>query len=330
MRPVFAAAKKSPGRLVFCEGEDERVLRAVQVVVDEGVAKPILIARPEVLNPRIEKFGLRIRPGRDFEMVNPNADPRFRDYWQEYYALVQRKGVSVEYAKREVTRRTTLIGALMVRRGDADAMLCGTIAEHSLHLGYIANVIGLRRGASQFAAMNMLILPKRTLFICDTYVNPDPTAAQLAEITMLAADQVRRFGIVPRIALLSHSNFGSSRNPSAQKMGAVREILEQKAAHLEVEGEMHGDAALNEEIRMRLFPNSRLKGEANLLIMPTLDAANISFNLLKIAAGEGITVGPMLLGAAKPVHILTPTATVRRLVNMAALASVDAASQSHI
>ncbi|HKQ25863.1 MAG TPA: NADP-dependent malic enzyme [Burkholderiales bacterium] len=326
MRPVFAVAKKNPSRVVFCEGEDERVLRAVQVVVDEGVAKPILVGRPEVLNPRIEKFGLRIRPGRDFEMVNPNSDPRFRDYWQEYHALVQRKGVSVEYAKREVMRRTTLIGALMVRRGDADAMLCGTIAEHALHLAYVSNVIGLRKGVNQFAAMNMLILPKRTLFICDTYVNPDPTAAQLAEITMLAADEVQRFGIVPRIALLSHSNFGSSRSPSAQKMSAVREILEQKGPHLEVEGEMHGDAALNEEIRMRIFPNSRLKGEANLLIMPTLDAANISFNLLKITAGEGITVGPMLLGAAKPVHILTPTATVRRLVNMAALASVDAAS----
>jgi malate dehydrogenase (oxaloacetate-decarboxylating)(NADP+) len=327
MRPVFAAAKKSPRRVVFCEGEDERVLRAVQVVVDEGLAKPILIARPEVLTPRIEKFGLRIRPGYDFEMVNPNSDPRFRDYWQEYYALVQRKGVSEEHAKREVTRRTTLIGSLMVRRGDADAMLCGTIAEHSLHLGYVANVIGLRKGVSQFAAMNMLILPKRTLFICDTYVNPDPTAAQLAEITMLAADEVQRFGIVPKIALLSHSNFGSTRNPSAQKMSAVRELLGQKAPHLEVEGEMHGDAALNEEIRMRIFPNSRLKGEANLLIMPTLDAANISFNLLKITSGEGITVGPMLLGAAKPVHILTPTASVRRLVNMAALASVDAAWQ---
>jgi len=330
MRPVFAVAKKNPSRVVFCEGEDERVLRAVQVVVDEGVARPILIARPEVLNPRIEKFGLRIRPGRDFEMVNPNSDPRFRDYWQEYYALVQRKGVSMEYARREVTRRTTLIGALMVRRGDADAMLCGTIAEHSLHLGYVANVIGLRKGVNQFAAMNMLILPKRTLFICDTYVNPDPTATQLAEIAMLAADEVQRFGIVPKIALLSHSNFGSSRNPSAQKMSAAREILEQKAPHLEVEGEMHGDAALDEDIRMRLFPNSRLKGEANLLIMPTLDAANISFNLLKITAGEGITVGPMLLGAAKPVHILTPTASVRRLVNMAALASVDALSQRQI
>jgi malate dehydrogenase (oxaloacetate-decarboxylating)(NADP+) len=312
-------------RVVFCEGEDERVLRAVQAVVDEGVAKPILIARPEVLNPRIEKYGLRIRPGRDFEMVNPNSDPRFRDYWQEYYALVQRKGISAEYAKREVTRRTTLIGALMVRRGDADAMLCGTIAQFSLHVDYIANVIGLRKGVNQFAAMNMLILPKRTLFICDTYVNPDPTAEQIAEMTIMAAEEVQRFGIVPKVALLSHSNFGASRHPSAQKMSKAREILEERAPQLEVEGEMHGDAALDEDIRMRIFPNSRLKGEANLLIMPTLDAANIAFNLLKISAGDGITVGPILLGAAKPVHILTPTATVRRLVNMAALVSVDAA-----
>ena len=324
MKPVFTMAKKNPTRVVFCEGEDERVLRAVQVVVDEGVAKPILIARPEVLNPRIEKYGLRIRPGKDFECVNPNSDPRFRDYWQEYYALVQRKGISIEYAKREVTRRTTLIGALMVRRGDADAMLCGTIAQFSLHVDYVANVIGLRKGATLFAAMNMLILPRRTLFICDTYVNPDPTAEQVAEIAMMAAEEVARFGITPKIALLSHSNFGSSRHPSAQKMSAARDILEQRAPQLEVEGEMHGDAALDEELRLRIFPNSRLKGEANLLIMPTLDAANIAFNLLKISAGEGITVGPILLGAAKPVHILTPTATVRRLVNMAALASVDA------
>ena len=223
-----------------------------------------------------------------------------------------------------MTRRTTLIGALMVRRGDADAMLCGTIAQFSLHVDYIANVIGLRKGATLFAAMNMLILPKRTLFICDTYVNPDPTAEQVAEIAMMAAEEVARFGIVPKVALLSHSNFGSSRHPSALKMSMARDILEQRAPQLEVDGEMHGDAALDEEIRLGIFPNSRLKGEANLLIMPTLDAANIAFNLLKMSAGEGITVGPILLGAAKPVHILTPTATVRRLVNMAALASVDA------
>ncbi|HWQ37766.1 MAG TPA: NADP-dependent malic enzyme [Burkholderiales bacterium] len=326
MKPVFAAAKKNPKRVVFCEGEEERVLRAVQVVVDESLARPILVARPEVLNPRIEKYGLRLRPGRDFELVNPNSDPRFRDYWQEYYGIMQRKGVTVEYAKREVTRRTTLIGALMVRRGDADAMLCGTIAQFSVHLEYVSNVIGRRKGVNQFAAMNMLILPKRTLFICDTYVNHDPAAEQIAEITVLAAEEVMRFGIVPKIALLSHSNFGSSRAASAAKMSRAVEILNEKAPHLEVEGEMHGDAALDEQIRMRIFPNSRLKGGANLLIMPNLDAANIAFNLLKVTAGEGITIGPMLLGAAKPVHILTPTATVRRLVNMAALASVDATS----
>jgi malate dehydrogenase (oxaloacetate-decarboxylating)(NADP+) len=326
MKPVFAAAKKNPRRVVFCEGEEERVLRAVQVVVDEGLAQPILVARPEVLGPRVEKYGLRIRPGRDFELVNPNSDPRFRDYWQEYHGIMQRKGVSVEYAKREVTRRTTLIGALMVRRGDADAMICGTLAQFSVHMDYVANVIGRRNGVNQFAAMNMLILPRRTVFICDTYVNQDPTAEQLAEITVLAAEEVQRFGIVPKIALLSHSNFGSSRSASAAKMSRALEILNERAPNLEAEGEMHGDAALDEQIRARIFPNSRLKGEANLLIMPNLDAANIAFNLLKITTGEGITIGPILLGAARAVHILTPTATVRRLVNMTALASVDAAS----
>ncbi|HZP91864.1 MAG TPA: NADP-dependent malic enzyme [Burkholderiales bacterium] len=326
MKPVFAAAKKNPKRVVYCEGEDERVLRAVQVVVDEGLAKPIVIGRPEVVQPRIERFGLRVRAGRDFELVNPNSDPRFHDYWQEYYAIMQRKGVSMDYARREVTRRTTVIGALMVRRGDADAMICGTTAQFPVHMEYVSNVIGLRKGVNQFAAMNMLILPKRTVCICDTYVNLEPTPEQIAEITMLAAEEVLRFGIVPKVALLSHSNFGSSRTPSAMRMSRAREILEQKAPNLEFEGEMHGDAALDEQIRMRIFPNSRLKGEANLLIMPNLDAANIAFNLLKTTVGEGITIGPILLGAAKPVHILTPTATVRRLVNMGALASVDAGS----
>ena len=327
MKPVFEAAKKNPKRVVYCEGEDQRVLHAVQVVVDEGLARPIVIGRPEIVVARLEKLGLRVRPGKDFELVNPNSDPRFRDYWQRYHNLMQRRGVSVEVAKREVIRRTTLIAALMVRQNDADALLCGTYGEHATHLNYIANVIGLRPGAKQFAAMNLVLLPERTLFLCDTYVNPDPTAEQLAEITMLAAEEVRRFGLAPKVALLSHSNFGSARTPSAQKMSRVRELLEQLAPHLEVEGEMHGDAALSEEIRMQVFPNSRLKGEANLLIMPTLDAANISFNLLKVVAGEGITVGPILLGAAKPCHILTPTATVRRLVNMTALSVVDAGAQ---
>ena len=327
MKPVFDAAKQRPKRVVYCEGEDQRVLHAVQTVVDEGLARPILIGRPEVVDARLEKLGLRVRSGRDFELVNPNDDPRFPGYWQLYHRLMQRKGVSVEVAKREVIRRPTLIGALMVKQNEADAMLCGTYGEHSMHLSYIANVIGLRPGVKQFAAMNLLLLDERTLFICDTYVNPDPSAEQLAEIAMLAAEEVQRFGLTPKVALLSHSNFGSSRTPSAQKMSRVRELLEHSAPHLEVEGEMHGDAALSPEIRLRLFPNSRLKEEANLLIMPTLDAANISFNLLKVIAGEGITVGPVLLGAAKTCHILTPTATVRRLVNMTALAAVDAGSQ---
>jgi malate dehydrogenase (oxaloacetate-decarboxylating)(NADP+) len=326
MRPVFDAARRNPRRVVYCEGEDQRVLHAVQVVVDEGLARPIVIGRPEVVNARIEKAGLRIEPDKDFELVNPNADPRFREYWRLYYELMMRKGVSEEVAKREVVRRTTLIGALMVRQGEADALLCGTYGLYTTHLNYIANVIGLRPGVSQFAAMNLLLLQSRTVFICDTYVNPDPTAEQLAEIAVLAAQEVQRFGLAPKIALLSHSSFGSARTPSAQKMSRVRELLERMAPQLEVEGEMHGDAALSEEIRMQVFPQSRLEGEANLLIMPTLDAANISFNLLKVVAGEGITVGPILLGAARPCHILTPTATVRRLVNMTALAAVDAAA----
>ena len=327
MKPVFDAAKKKPKRVVYCEGEDQRVLHAVQVVVDERIARPVVVGRPEVVNPRLEKLGLRMRAGKDFDLVNPNSDPRFPNYWQLYYSLMQRKGVSVEVAKREVIRRTTLIGALMVKQGDADAMICGTYGEHSTHLNYISSVIGLRPGVKQYAAMNLLLLEDRTIFICDTYVNPDPTAEQLAEITLLAAEEVQRFGLTPKIALLSHSNFGSARTPSAQKMSRTRELLEQLAPHLEVEGEMHGDAALSEEIRLHVFPNSRLKGEANLLIMPTLDAANISFNLLKVIAGEGITVGPILLGAARVCHIVTPTATVRRLVNLTALSVVDAGSQ---
>jgi len=327
MKPVFAAAKRSTARVVYAEGEDERVLRAVQVVVDEGLAKPILIGRPDVVVPRLERNGLRIRPGEDFELVNPNSDPRYRQYWQTYYELMQRKGVSVELAKRDVMRRTTLIAALMVRLGDADAMVCGTYAQHQQHLDVVSNVIGRKPGVKRFAAMNLLILPKRTLFICDTYVNQDPTAEEIAEMTFLAADEVRRFGLVPKVALCSHSNFGSMPSPSSAKMSRARELIAEADPLLEVEGEMHGDAALDEQIRLRLFPNSRLKGEANLLIMPTLDAANISFNLLKVVSGEGITVGPILLGAAKPVHIVTPTATVRRLVNMTALAVVDVTSQ---
>ena len=324
MKPVFLAAKQKPQRVVYCEGEDERVLRAVQIVVDEGLARPILIARPEVLENKIEKAGLRIRPHRDFELFDPNSDPRIEGYWKQYYEIMQRKGVSEEYANREASRRTTLIGALMVNNGDADAMLCGTIANFDIHLRHIDDVIGLRRGVSRYAAMNVLILPGRTIFICDTYVNINPDAEQIADITILAAEEVRRFGLVPNIALLSHSNFGTSRDISAQKMSLAREMIIERDPTLKVEGEMHGDAALDEQIRQKIFPNSQISGEANLLIMPNLDAANISFNLMKVTAGEGITIGPILLGPSKVVHVLTPTATVRRLVNMSALCSVDA------
>jgi len=335
MKPIFNAAKEGPRRrIVFAEGEDERMLRAAQVVVDEGLARLILVGRPAVVERRIERHGLRIRPGTDFELVNPESDPRYRDYWTEYHRLAERRGVSLQFAQMEMRRRHTLIGAMMVHRGDAEGMVCGTFGTYGLHLQYIDQVIGLRPGAKHFYAMNALMLPKRTVFICDTYVNLDPTAEQLAEMTALAAEVIRRFGVVPRAALLSHSSFGTSDAPSAQKMRTALELIRSLAPDLEIEGEMHGDAALNAELRLANFPRSRLKEEANLLIMPTLDAANIAFNLLKTAAGDGITIGPILLGAARPMHILTSSATVRRIVNMTALTVVDAnafgeASRTH-
>ena len=324
MKPLFAGAKESPKRIVYAEGEDERVLRAVQVVVDEGLAVPILIGRPSVIERRLEQFGLRMRSGKDYSLINPESDPRYRDYWTTYHRLTERKGVSQEYAKIEMRRRHTLIGAMMMYKGEADGMLCGTFGTHALHLQFIDQVIGLRPGVKHYAAMNALMLTDRTVFICDTYVTPDPTAENIAEMTVLAAEEVRRFGIQPKVALLSASNFGSVELPSARKMQAALAILRETAPDLEVEGEMHGDAAISAEIRMRVFPNSRLKGEANLLIMPTLDAANIAFNLLKTSAGDGVTVGPILLGAARAVHIVTPSASVRRIVNMTALTVVDA------
>ncbi len=323
MKPLFSAAKSAPRRVVYAEGEDERVLRAVQVVVDEGLAKPVLIGRPAVIERRLTQLGLRMRPGGDFDLVNPDDDPRYRDYWSTYHKLTERKGVSPEYAKIEMRRRNTLIGAMLMHKGQADAMLCGTFGAHALHLRYVEQVIGLRPGANHFAAMNALMLPKRMVFICDTYVTPDPDAEHIADMTILAAEEVRRFGMVPKVALLSGSNFGSVALPSAEKMRGALALLHERAPELEVEGEMHGDAALSEEIRLKVFPNSRLRGEANLLIMPTLDAANIAFNLLKTAAGDGVTIGPILLGAARTVHILTPSATVRRIVNMTALTVVD-------
>ncbi len=324
MKPLFSAAKAAPKRIVYAEGEDERVLRAVQIVADEGLARPTLIGRPSVVEQRIERLGLRVRPGRDFAVVNPENDPRYREYWKTYHKLTERKGVSPEYARVEMRRRNTLIGAMMMIKGEADGMLCGTFGTHALHLQYIEQVIGLRPGVKHYAAMNALILPNLTVFICDTYVTPDPDAEHVAEMTILAAEEIRRFGVTPKVALLSASNFGSIDMPSARKMQRALAILAERAPELEVEGEMHGDTALSDEIRQRVFPHSRLRGEANLLVMPTLDAANISFNLLKIASSENVTVGPILLGAARPVHILTPSATVRRIVNMTALIVADA------
>ncbi len=327
MKPIFAAAKKAPKRIVYAEGEDERVLRAVQVVVDEHLAKPILVGRPAVIEQRLARYGMRMKPGKHFEIINPEQDDRYREFWSAYYELTQRKGVSQAYAKIEMRRRLTLIGAMAIHLGEADGMLCGTFGTHQLHLHYIDQVLGLRRGVSTYAAMNALILPTRVIFIADTYVNADPTAQQLAEITLLAADEIRRFGLTPKVALLSHSSFGSSTQPSARKMQATLALVNAMDRDLEIEGEMHGDAALDEEVRLAAFPNSRLKGEANLLIMPTVDAANITFNLLKVVAGYGVTLGPVLLGASKPVHILTPSATVRRIVNMTALTVVDASTE---
>ena len=324
MKPVFFKARQAPKRVVYAEGEEERILRAVQFVVDEKLAHPILVGRPQVLEKRIEKFGLRLKAGADYDVVNPEYDERYRDYWREYYQLTARRGVSETYAKIEMRRRLTLIGAMMMHKGDADAMVCGTFGTHGLHLHYVEQVIGRRAGVKHFYAMNGLMLPKQTVFICDTYVNQDPTTAQIVEMTMLAAEEVRRFGLVPKVALLSHSSFGTSDAPSAIKMREALVLIRTQAPELEIEGEMHGDAALSADVRNATFPGTQLKGDANLLVMPTLDAANIAFNLLKTAAGGGITIGPILLGSAMPVHIVTPTATVRRIINMTALAVVDA------
>jgi malate dehydrogenase (oxaloacetate-decarboxylating)(NADP+) len=323
MQPLFSAAKKQPRRVVYAEGEDERVLRAAQIVVDEGLARPTLIGRPQVIESRLERLGLRVRPGKEFELVNPESDPRYREYWTTYQQLSERRGVTPAYARVEMRRHSTLIGAMLMHKGEADGMLCGTFGMHAEHLRYVDQVIGLRAGARHYAAMNALMLAETNVFICDTYVAEDPDAEHLAEMTLLAAEEVRRFGITPKVALLSASNFGSAQIGSSRKMQRALELIRGLAPELEIDGEMHGDAALSEEIRLRVFPRTRLRGTANLLVMPTLDAANIAFNLLKTAAGGGVTVGPMLLGTARPVHILTPSATVRRIVNMTALVVAD-------
>ncbi|MEO7851835.1 MAG: phosphate acyltransferase, partial [Rubrivivax sp.] len=325
MKPIFTLARRAKARRVaFAEGEEERVLRALQVIIDEGLARPTLIGRPTVIAQRIEKFGLRLQEGRDYDIVNTEHDHRYRDFWQTYHRMMERRGVTAQFAKIEMRRRLTLIGAMLLHKDEVDGLICGTWGTTAMHLQQIDQVIGRREGVNTYACMNGLILPGRQVFLVDTHINYDPTAEQLAEITVLAAEEMTRLGLQPRAALLSHSNFGSSQQPSALKMREALALLRARAPWLEVDGEMHGDMALDAKARAKLMPNSTLSGEANLLVLPDIDAANIAYNLLKTAAGGGIAIGPVLLGVAKPVHILTPSATVRRIVNMTALAVTDA------
>ena len=325
MKPIFTAAKMgTKKRVAYSEGEEERVLRAAQIVVDEHIARPTLIGRPTVIAERIEKFGLRLKEGQDYDVVNVEDDHRYRDFWQTYHRMTERKGVTVPIAKIELRRRLTLIGSMLLHKGEVDGLICGTWGHTAHHLQYIDQVIGRRAGVHTYACMNALLLPNRQLFVVDTHVNYDPTAEQLAEITIMAAEEILRFGLKPKAALLSHSNFGNSNQPSAVKMRQTLELLRVQAPWLEVDGEMHGDIALDGKARMALMPHSTLAGDANLLVMPNIDAANIAYNLLKTAAGGNIAIGPVLLGAGQPVHILTPSATVRRIVNMTALTVADA------
>jgi malate dehydrogenase (oxaloacetate-decarboxylating)(NADP+) len=311
-------------RVIYAEGEDERVLRAVQTVLDDGLARPTLIGRPQVIAARVRRAGLRFRPGEDVPVVDPENDPRFREYWTEYHALMRRRGVTPEMAKAQIRRSTTTIGAIAVRRGDADAMLCGMVGRFDSHLENVRDIIGPARGHGTFATLNALMLPGQTLFVADTFVNDDPTAEQVADIAAMAAATVRDFGLPPKVAFLSHSMFGSSDRPSARKMRAAHALFTAAHPEIECDGEMHGDAALSEEIRRAYLPETTLAGAANVLVMPNLDSANILFNVLKVTGGHGVTVGPILLGAAASVHIMTPSATVRRIVNMTALAGVEA------
>ncbi|MEO8298411.1 MAG: NADP-dependent malic enzyme [Burkholderiales bacterium] len=325
MKPIFAIAKRAQAkRVAYAEGEDSRVLRAVQVVVDEGLAKPWLVGRASIIKARINKLGLRLEEGRDYEIVNIDDDRRYRDYWQTYHQMMERRGVTEQFAKIEMRRRLTLISCMLLHKGEVDGMICGTWGSTELHLAHVEAVIGRRPGVKTFACMNGLVLPNRQLFLVDTHVNYDPSAEQLAEITVMAAEEMLRFGIQPKAALLSHSNFGSSNQPSAVKMRDTLALLKRNAPWLDVDGEMHGDTALDAAYRAELMPRSTLKGEANLLVMPNIDAANIAYNLLKTTAGGGIAIGPVLLGTAQPVHILTPSTTVRRVVNMTALTVADA------
>ncbi len=327
MQPVFAAARRvapERSRIIFAEGEEERVLRAAQILIDEKLARPILIGRRAVIEKRIKDYGLRLKRDEHYVHVDPEHDARYREYWEEYRRLMGRHGVTAQYAKLELRRRTTLIAAMLLRKGEGDGMICGTISGTARHLRYIDRILGRQPGASVFATMSALVLPGRQLFIVDTHVNLDPTAEQLAEITLLAAEGVRRFGIEPKVALISHSNFGSSDAPSALKMRRVLDLVRERAPELAIDGEMHGDSALDEAIRKTALPETTLQGSANLLVLPNLDAANISYNLLKTAAGHNVAIGPILLGCAAPVNVLTPSVTVRRIVNMAALTVVHA------
>jgi len=327
MRPLFSAARQAPKRVVYAEGEDERVLRAVQIALDERLVKPILIGRPAIIEARIERAGLRLQAGRDFEVVNPEDDARFRQYWEAYHRLNARDGVTPDMAKATVRRSNTTIAALMVHLGDADALLCGLVGRFDGHFAHLREVIGQRPGAHGYATVNALLLDKHTLFIADTSVNDDPGAEQLADIAAMTVEEVRRFGLVPQVAFLSHSMFGSSQRPSARKMRAARDLFVQRMPDVSADGELQGDAAFSQELRETLLPESTLKGAANVLVCPNLDAANILFNVLKMTGGHGVTIGPILLGANAPVHVLTPSSTVRRIVNMTALAVAHAGSR---
>ena len=327
MKPIFSQARADAKRVVLAEGEEARVLHATQELITLGLAKPILIGRPSVIEMRIQKLGLQIKAGVDFEIVNNESDPRFKEYWNEYYAIMKRRGITQEQAQKAVISNTTVIGAIMVHRGEADALICGTIGDYHEHFSVVQEIFGYREGVHTAGAMNALLLPSGNTFIADTYVNDDPSPEELAEITVMAAETVRRFGIEPKVALLSHSNFGSSKSAAACKMRQTLELVRQRAPELMIDGEMHGDAALVESIRNERMPDSPLKGSANVLIMPNVEAARISYNLLRVSSSEGVTVGPVLMGVAKPVHVLTPIASVRRIVNMVALAVVEAQTQ---
>jgi len=328
MRPLFQQAKQAPKRVIYADGEDERVLRAVQTVVDEGLAQPILVGRPAVIDMRIKKFGLRLAPGRNVEVVDPEDDERFNETWSAYYKLRGREGVTPTIAKAMIRKHNTLIGAMLLHHGDADALLCGVASRYDNQLRYVDEVIGRKPGAAAYGALNVLMLPDQTLFVTDTHVNENPSAEEIADLTIQAAAEMRRFGVAPKIALLSHSNFGSRPSDSSRKMAQARRLVQERAPDLEIDGEMHADAALSEKIRMLAYPDSTLRGPANLLVMPNLDTGNITYNMLKMTGSHGVAMGPILLGAARPVHILTTSATVRRIVNMTALAVVDAQQEA--